>query len=287
MSARITSITGLQNLTGLVSFYADWNSLTSVNLSNLPNLINVDISDNNISGTDENSLTSVNLSGCTALEELRLDDSNFSAGIPDLSGLNSLQFFDMDQCSISGAIDISASSFNALTSFDLSGNDITSITLPEANLSNVNLNDNALTATAVDYTLQWLAGSGVENGTVNLADGTNAIPTENSAAARAILQDRGWEVIVNQSSTTTTTTAAVLSFIGRVGASSNDACNGVNVTLYTTGPLQSGLYPQSGIIVYSDPALTQPVTSAYVASPGINQVWECFNGELYNQQSCG
>lgn len=87
--------------------------------------------------------------------------------------------------------------------------------------------------------------------------------------------------------TTTTTTAGVLSFIGRVGSSSNDACNGVNVTLYTTGPLQSGLYPQSGIIVYSDPALTQPITSAYVSSPGIGQVWECFNGQLYNQQSCG
>jgi hypothetical protein len=87
--------------------------------------------------------------------------------------------------------------------------------------------------------------------------------------------------------TTTTTTAAVLNFIGRVGGSSNDACNGSNVTLYTTGPLIAGNYPQSGIIVYSDPALTQPVTSAYVASPGIGQVWECFNGELYNQQSCG
>jgi len=87
--------------------------------------------------------------------------------------------------------------------------------------------------------------------------------------------------------TTTTTTAAVLSFIGRVGSSSNDACNGVNVTLYTTGPLVSGNYPQSGIIVYSDPALTQPITSAYVSSPGIGQVWECFNGELYNEQSCG
>jgi hypothetical protein len=104
----------------------------------------------------------------------------------------------MDQCSISGTLDISDSSFNNLTFIDLSGNDITSITLPEANLNNVNLSDNALTATAVDYTLQWLAGSGVENGTVNLSGGTNAIPTENSAAAREILLDRGWNVTVNQ-----------------------------------------------------------------------------------------
>jgi hypothetical protein len=199
MATVITSITGLQNLTNLETFNADWNSLQTVNLSGLTNLISVDVSDSELlDGSGNPSLTGINLSGCTALEELRLDDSDFSAGIPDISGLNSLQFFDMDQCSISGAIDISASSFNALTSFDLSGNDITSITLPEANLNNVDLSNNALTATAVDYTLQWLAGSGVENGFVDLADGTNAIPTENSSAARADLQSKGWEVLVNQ-----------------------------------------------------------------------------------------
>lgn len=87
--------------------------------------------------------------------------------------------------------------------------------------------------------------------------------------------------------TTTTTQAPVLSFIGAVGGSTSAACNapGGTQTYYTTGPLNNG-YPQSGIIVYYDQALTQPVTSAYVSSPGIGQVWECFNGELYNQQSC-
>lgn len=87
--------------------------------------------------------------------------------------------------------------------------------------------------------------------------------------------------------TTTTTQAPVLSFIGAVGGSTSAACNapGGTQTYYTTGPLNNG-YPQNGIIVYYDQALTQPVTSAYVGSPGIGQVWECFNGELYNQQSC-
>ena len=199
MATVITSITSLQNLTNLQTFNADWNSLQTVNLSGLTNLINVDVSDSELlDGSGNPSLTGINLSGCTALEELRLDDSDFSAGIPDLSGLTSLRWLDMDQCGISGTIDISGSSFNNLTFIDLSGNDITSIILPEANLNNVNLNGNALTATAVDYTLQWLAGSSVENGNVNLAGGTNAIPTENSAAARAILLDRGWNVTVNQ-----------------------------------------------------------------------------------------
>ena len=198
MSAAITSITSLQNLTNLQNFYADWNSLTTVNLSGLSNLVQVDISDNEVPGTSDSSLTSVTLTGCTALEQLRLDDSDFSAGIPDLSGLTSLQFFDMDQCNISGAIDISAQSFNALVEFDLSGNAITSIQLPEANLNDVNLNGNALTEESVNDTLQWLDGSGVENGFVNLADGTNAIPTDYGLTAKTSLQNKGWQVIVNQ-----------------------------------------------------------------------------------------
>lgn len=91
---------------------------------------------------------------------------------------------------------------------------------------------------------------------------------------------------ITTTTSTSTTQTPVLSFIGRVGNSGFAACLGNNQTLYTTGPLVSGNYPQNGIIVYLDQALTQPVTSAYVASPGIGQVWECFNGELYNQGSC-
>ena len=199
MATVITSITSLQNLTNLQTFNADWNSLTTVNLSGLTQLVNVDVSDTELlDGSGNPSLTGINLSGCTALEELRLDDSNFSAGIPDLSGLTSLRWLDMDQCSISVAVDISAQSFDALTFIDLSGNDITSITLPEAYINNLNLNGNALTEEAVNNTLQWLDGSGVENGFVDLAGGTNAIPTGNGATAKANLQGKGWETIVNQ-----------------------------------------------------------------------------------------
>jgi len=248
MATVITSITSLQNLTNLQTFHADWNSLTTVNLSGLTQLVNVDVSDTELlDGSGNPSLTGINLSGCTALQELRLDDSNFSAGIPDISGLNALQWIDMDQCSISGTIDISGSSFNNLTGFDLSGNDITSITLPEASLNNVNLNNNALTATAVDYTLQWLAGSSVENGTVNLAGGTNAIPTENSAAARAILQDRGWNITVNQ---------APPGYVGIAASSDFDIVGDFTIEMFVNmnnnsnfpRPYSLGVYPAANAI---------------------------------------
>jgi hypothetical protein len=192
----ITSIKGLQNLTGLVNFYADWNGLQSVNLSNLPNLVNVDISDQNLLGTGDNCLTSVNLSGSTAIEELRMDDSDFSGGIPNISPLTSLRELDVDQSEISGVVDLSM--FPNLIYVDLNGNDnITAVTLFEQNLEYVNINQNALTEASVNDILQWLDGSGVENGYVDLADGTNAPPTGDGVTAAISLQGKGWEVIVN------------------------------------------------------------------------------------------
>ncbi len=200
MATVITSITGLQNLTNLQNFNADYNSLQTIDLSGLTNLVYVDVSDcDKTDGSGDPSLTSINVTGCTALQELRIDGSDFSAGIPDISGLTSLQYFDMDRCGISGDIDISASSFNALTGFDFFGNTgITSVTLPEAYLNNVNLEDTALTETAVNNILQWLDGSGVEGGYVTLQGGTSAIPTGNGATAKTNLQGKGWNVYVNQ-----------------------------------------------------------------------------------------
>jgi hypothetical protein len=90
MATTITSITGLQNLTNLQTFNADWTSLQTVDLSGLTQLTNVDVSDTIKLDDSGHSLTNINLSGCTALQELRLDDNDFSAGIPDLSGLTSL-----------------------------------------------------------------------------------------------------------------------------------------------------------------------------------------------------
>lgn len=88
--------------------------------------------------------------------------------------------------------------------------------------------------------------------------------------------------------TTTTTTAAVFSFVGGYGNSSGgQACfGGMTQTFYTPGPLQGGLYPQTGNIIYVDEAMTQLATYNYIAATGISTVWQCINGVLSNQTNC-
>lgn len=197
MAASITSIIGLQNLSNLQDFRADWNSLTTVNLSGLSNLTYVDVSDSEIPGTSNPSLTSINLTGCTALQELRLDDNDFSAGIPNLTGLTSLTWLDLDQCGITGNVDLSM--LPALTGFDLGGNaGVTSVNLPESSFNDVNINNAALTEASVNYILGWLDGGGATNGYVDLSGGTSAIPTGDGLTAKSNLEGKGWTVNVNQ-----------------------------------------------------------------------------------------
>ena len=197
MAASIVSITGLQNLPNLTDFNADSNSLQSVNLSGLTNLLYVDISDNDIPGISNPSLTSVNLTGCTALQQLRLDDSDFSAGIPSLAGLTSLSIIDFDQCSISGVVDLSG--LPALTELDFSSNtSLTSIIISDTQpISNFYGNNCAFTETAVDNILVVLSNNGISGGDVELDGGTNAIPSATGLAAKLALEADGWYVAVN------------------------------------------------------------------------------------------
>ena len=199
MAAVITSIKGLQNLTNLQNFNADYNGLTSINLSNLPNLTYLDISDCDIPGTNTSSLTSVNLSGCTALQELRLDDSNFSGGIPNLSGLDALIYMDFDQCGITGSVDIS--NHPVLERFDFGGNTgLTELVISNAQPLGGNgyelfANNCALTQTAVDNILVALSESAVEDGYVDLSGGDNASPSQTGIdAANVLVDDKNWSL---------------------------------------------------------------------------------------------
>jgi len=200
MGARLTSITGLQNLTNLTDLQLGWNSLTEVDLSGMSTLVDVDISDQNSPNVEDNNcLTSVNLTGCTALEELRLDDSDFSNGIPDLTGLIALRVIDFDQCGITGTVDIS--DLPLLERFDFSGNEaLTGVTISSSQpLGNVDLNANdcALYQLAVDEILVALAANAVNKGYVDLTSGTNATPGSSGLAAKTTLEGRGWTVDVN------------------------------------------------------------------------------------------
>jgi hypothetical protein len=206
MGATITSFTGLQNLTNIQRFKADYNSLTSIDLSGMSTLIEVDLSDNDLPDESTNSLSSVNLSGCTSLEFLYLDDNDFSAGFPDLSDCTSLGLIDFDQCGIVGSVDIS--NLPALEQFDFNNNTeltelIISSTQPLGdNGRELIANDCALTQTAVDNILLALASGSISNGFVDLdnddGEGTNATPGEAGREALFILNERSWSFdIVN------------------------------------------------------------------------------------------
>jgi hypothetical protein len=195
--APIKSITGLQNLSNLQQFRADWNALETIDFSGLTNLTYVDISDCDLVGTNTSSLTEVILTGCIALEDLRLDDSDFSGGIPDLSGLDNLFYMDLDQCGITGSIDLSF--LPLLGGFDLSGNTgLTNVTIsqeqPLGEFGDVYLYDCALTQTSVDNILVELSTNGITNGYVDLTGGTNAVPSGTGIAAKVILESNGWTV---------------------------------------------------------------------------------------------
>jgi hypothetical protein len=199
--ANITSITGLQNLRNLEEIRADWNSLVSVDLSNMTNLNYVDISDCETIGSEDPSLTSVNLLGCTGLTELRIDGSDFSAGLPDFRDLQNLIQLDIDGSGLSGIIDVSY--FPNLERCDLSSNTgITAVTISRSqpigdNEHSLDLYGCSLTQEAVDFVLVELSLNGISNGYVYLDGEGNAVPSETGLAAKEVLEGNGWNVDVN------------------------------------------------------------------------------------------
>lgn len=201
--AQVVSITGLQNLVNLDYFNADFNALQTVNLSNLPNLTYVDVSDCDIPGTNISSLTSINLSGSPIIE-LRLDDSDFSAGIT-VNTLPYLNWLDLDQCNLP-SLDVSG--LNNLFYLDAWGNEnMTTINITGcSSLADLALDGCALTQQSVDHVLDELDDQGNANGYLWIDGGTNAYPSAAGMVSLANLEGKGWDIYYNAPPSTTTTT---------------------------------------------------------------------------------
>jgi Leucine-rich repeat (LRR) protein len=203
--AQIVSMRGLQHLTSLTYINVDYNSLQTINLSNLPNLQYADVSDCDVPGTNISSLKSFNLSGSTNILELRLDDSDFSSGI-NVSNLVNLEWLDLDQCNLpsldvsglSNLVYLDAWGNESMISLDISGCE---------SLVDLDAFDCALTEASVNAILIELDTQGNIGGYVALDTGTNAAPTGLGAAAVISLQGKGWDVYYNGPTITTTTTA--------------------------------------------------------------------------------
>jgi hypothetical protein len=279
MGATITSITGLQNLVNLQEFRADYNSLTSVDLSGMSSLTFVDISDNDVPGESTNSLTSVNLSGCTSIQDIRLDDSNFSAGLPNLSSLSSIRNIDFDQCGLTGTINIS--NLATLENFDLGGN---------TNLNNVIISRNqplgtgditlsfgecALTQDAVNNILIELANNNItsSNASVYMIGENNAAPSGSGVEALYTLNDRGWTMIVNSPLHTTWNLASQPDF--------GSICSDTNRIDYFTLPSDT---LTAGLVLYTDYYLYLTASNAWYSDGAVR--FEVIDGVIQTPVGC-
>ena len=285
MATTITTIRGLQNLPNLEGFYADWNSLQTVDLSGLTNLTFVDISDCNIPGTSDNSLTSVNVTGCTAIEELRIDDSNFSANnlssIIGLSGLTSLQLIDIDGSELSGTVNLSG--LPALTDVDVSSNG----NLTEAIITGSQLITNFSAASCnfaqaqIDDILVTLSENGTSTGYVELTGGGMGIPSnEVGVPAIRTLSGNGWSFSINSYSDYFDATNAY--------PSQSSVCTDIGTSTFGYGlRIYSGSVVQSGSFVYSDALLTTPQADGWFGISGSNEAYLVSgSGLIVSQSTC-
>ena len=288
MGAQITAITGLQNLTNLQDFRADYNALETIDLSGLTNLTYLDVSDCDELGST--GLKSMNVTGCTALESLYIDDNDFSAGFPDLSFCTSLQYFDADQCGISGSLNLS--NLPALKGFDLYGNGeltevIISSTQPLGDGGrNLNFSACSLTQTALDNILQQLSSGSVNGGNIDFSQdggGNNALPSLNRGlpAFRNLVVNKGWNYTIDGYFETITATT--------VYSSSAEACTALgnnetsNLYIYTGTNIEVGNY------IFTDTDLLYPVPAGFIATAGDGS-WSYqisgSNGLIVSQSAC-
>ena len=286
--AALTSITGLQNLTNIIQFHADYNSLTSIDFSGMSSLTLIDISDNEVPGDSTHSLTSVNLSGCTSLETLRIDDSEFSAGFPDLSDCTSLQWLDADDSYLSGSVDISNAP--ALRGFDFSQNsDVTEIIIskdqPLGDGEEVNINAcTSLTQTSLDNILQQLSSGSVNGGYINFSNTVAPSLNVGLPALRNLVDDKGWtyDTIANYN--------VRLDNVTDVYPTAQEACDAAANNWLETRYIYIGTNVEVENRIFTDENLVFPLADGYFALLGDGAwTYQVSNGDgtIIAQAPCG
>lgn len=215
-SNNITSVTGLQYYQNLENFNVEYQSISLLDISNMPNLYQTNIS----YLVDVTNLT-IKCSSNTAQTWGPQGGGGYVTYNPDLTtvsleGYNqnleftansnpSLTTINFNDCQSLGVFVTQ----NALTSIDLSNdhslttlsceqNAITTITLsPSANVISLTANDNLLSQQEVDDLLIYLDNNGLTFGNVNLAGTGNAARSSASDAAVSSLISKNWMVITN------------------------------------------------------------------------------------------
>ena len=151
---NIQSLIGIEDFISLEYLFCPNNQLTSLNLTNLTNLYELDCSQNQFASLDltgvpslfevkcdNNQLTSLIVSGMPVLYRLNCDNNQLSS--IDLSGLNQLHEFSIQNNQL---LSININVVTNLRRFDCSGNQIASLNLSgSSNLSYLACNNNELT----------------------------------------------------------------------------------------------------------------------------------------------
>lgn len=263
--AAITAITGFQDFPNLEDIRLDGsvNGTETVDVSGLVNLTNIRVRDMIIPGSEgEPSLKYFNVSGCSSLETIYMDDSNFSEGFPSLDGLNSLVYFDADQCGITGSLDLS--NLPNLRGFDLYGNTslsevIISTSQPIGEDYSLSFGGCGLTEESVNQILITLYDKETSNGNLSLDGGTNAVPTGAGATALYEMVDtRGWSISYNTNSTT----------VPLGSGSSGEVCN-IESGYYTTYYMITGTTGLAGHSLYTDDLLITPAPAGWYSDGSV------------------
>ena len=188
MQAKITSITGLQNLINLQTFIADNNSLTTIDLSGLTNLTYVELSSNNIISVD-------NITWPSSLEELNLGYNqivNFNPITALPSGLQQLYLNGNQIVTFNPSITLP----NSLEQLSLYDNQIVTfnptLALPNS-LTSLFLNANQMTTAGYTASEPWANAMSVIPGRGNIYIGGN-VNSASGTNLETILIAKGWTV---------------------------------------------------------------------------------------------